>query len=284
VPAVQGDIHPNDKQYIPSKTKQKRPQTTEFKAFAQQVKNFNATSDVLVLLVGGNPVADQYTVPLWNKYCEEMEYDFFHQETAVDEAYPIEWNIPIIWREFLTKKNGWKYVWMWQWNSMPVQFDEGIELVAPKLVIGGQRAHKVSLWCPSDCDDVYSDSLEGCHGPMLTGCMARSQKKTLELLSFWWGQRDNFKEQPNPPRFGLKKTQMMDYHNDMRFWDMQAKWGKYKSSHIKSFDYDKKYGNDKLAMIQGLLQQEKNQYLVDIISDRTKKKRASKRLLAILVM
>ena len=71
---------------------------------------------------GTSPVAEQYTIPLWEHYCKEMDYDFYWQKDLVHEGYPLGWNIPIIWREFVAKpKSGWKFVWFWTWDSMPVE-------------------------------------------------------------------------------------------------------------------------------------------------------------------
>jgi len=262
----------------PTAEMQKKPTSSEFKKFAQEVKEFQSKSDVLVLLLGGNPVADQYTVPVWKNYCKAMKYDFWHQPDSVEESVPFGWNMPIIVREFLSKKkSGWKFVWFWQWDSMPVVFDQGIELITKGMVIGGDREHKVALWCPSDCDDVYSDSLAGCHGPMISGCVARPQNKAREILAHWWGMRDRFEREVSPVRTGLKKTQLMNYHNDIRFWDAQEKFGKFKSEVIKRFDFTKEHGNDKLAMIRALLANKKYKFLNDILSQDDLKKQGSKK-------
>ena len=207
---------------------------------------------------GTSPVAEQYTIPLWEHYCKEMDYDFYWQKDLVHEGYPLGWNIPIIWREFVAKpKSGWKFVWLWTWDSMPVVFDKGLNQYSRSMVIGGDRKHPVSIWCPSDCDDVYSDVTSGCHGPLLNGCIARTQKKTKEVLGYWWGLRDKYERQTSPWRHALSKIQVMEFHNDIRFWDAQQRIGKFSSSEHKVFEYSKDHGRDKMAMVKSVLADKK---------------------------
>jgi len=194
------------------------------------------------------------TIPIWKAYCEKHGYDFFLQEESLAPDWRDHWTKPRLLLE-LVSKTKWKYIWMVDPNSLPVNFDKGWtyaikEHMRKQRYKNDQQKNRI-IWCPEDCDKDYGDALsEGsCHGPLVSGCIfwAHHPKKITPMLKRWYSKRkdENLKDDRGlkialeNTRKGVGSAPGIPSYYDRMYWsDIRSEMGHEDSSFLRVFHSD----------------------------------------------
>lgn len=185
-----------------------------------------------------------HTIPIWKAYCEKHGYDFFLQEEPLSYTKWDHWTKPRVLIE-LTSKAKWKYIWLVDATSLPVDFEKGW----PYAIKTHMRQQRYSndnqkdrlIWAPEDCEDEYEDKVAqgSCYGPMLSGSIFWSKPKLLvPILKQWYLKHKTMDNEQRGLKEALQKTR--EGHNyDTIFWsDVQKEFGRPTSNFLASHNFD----------------------------------------------
>jgi len=197
-----------------------------------------------------------HTIPIWKAYCEKHGYDFFLQEESLSPDWRTSWTKPRLLFELVTKTK-WKYIWLVDPSSLPVNFDKGWQYAIKehmrKQRYKNDHMKERVVWCPEDCDKDSGDALmDGtCHGPLVSGCIfsALHPKQVMPILRKWYDKRkDESSKEERGLKMALGNTKKgtghapgtLSYYDRMMWSDVGAEMGREDSSFLRTFTSDEK--------------------------------------------
>jgi hypothetical protein len=208
-------------------------------------RGFNKSYGVVMVSTAAEMVHSAHTIPIWKAYCEKHGYDFFLQEESLAPEFRDGWTKPRLLLELLSKAT-WRYIFMVDSNSLPVQFDQGWQYAVKEHM----RKHRYKndqpnaryVWCPEDCEDEYTTELHTglCYGPHLSGCIFWVKPKTLPKVKTWYEKR---KERQYQDFRGLKQAlkntrEKGDNYDEMMWSDVKEEMGKSDSTFLVTHSDD----------------------------------------------
>lgn len=214
-------------------------------------QGLNTTYGVVMVATSGEMSYSVHTIPIWKAYCEKHGYDFFLQEANLAPGVRDHWTKPRVLME-LVAKTKWKYIWLVDANSLPVDFEKGWQY-AIKEHLRKQRykndAQKERLiWCPEDCESDYEDSMQegACYGPHVSGCIfwAAKPKKLLPILKTWYQKRKTYDTEPRGLKMGFVKARESSNYDLLLWTDVGKEMGRADSNFLATHNYDEKLGHN----------------------------------------
>merc|ERR1711953_638044 len=119
------------------------------------VETLNKSQHAVVMV--STPAALTYsahTIPIWKAYCEKHGYDFFLQEESLIENTRTQWTKPRLLLELIAKAP-WKYIWMVDPESLPVNMKKGYQYAIKehmrKQRYSNDKQSERFMWCAEDC-------------------------------------------------------------------------------------------------------------------------------------
>lgn len=237
--SVEDDVAPDDDKQALLKTRTRIAQ------------GLNQTYGVVMVATSLHVAYAVHTIPIWKAYCEKHGYDFYLQEHSLAPSLRDHWTKPRILMELVSKTN-WKYLWLVDPNSLPIDFEKGwpyaIKEHMRKQRYKNDDMKERVVWCPEDCDRDYEDQLmEGaCHGPVLSGCIffAKEPKKILPVLRKWYSKRKALNDESRGLKMGLEQTKtktsvgQKSMYENLLWSDVGKEMGREDSSFLRTFGYD----------------------------------------------
>lgn len=181
-----------------------------FRARERISAGLNATYGVMMVATPDDYLFAAQTVPIWKAYCEKHRYDFFLQEESLVEGALPYWTKLRLLMELISQAK-WKYVWMVDPQSLPVQFDKGWQILIKdhlRFVRWKDDSHKQRVvWCPEDCAKDYHSKIEEglCYGPRASGCIFQVKPAiVVPILLMWYQTRRDLKTDPRGFKLSFK--------------------------------------------------------------------------------
>jgi len=231
---LEDEVHLDDNQQVLQKVR------------TRIVQGLNKTYGVVMVATSNDLSYSAHTIPVWKAYCEKMGYDFFLQEESMAPSVRDHWTKPRLMMELATKAK-WKYIWLVDSNSIPVNFEKGFQY-AIKEHLRKQRYNNDNqkermVWCPEDCDEGAGDNAlsEGtCYGPLVSGCIFWNKpKKLLPILATWYKFRAKLEsEGERGLKMALSKTRESSNYDAMFWSDVSDQIGRPNSNFMVTHTYD----------------------------------------------
>lgn len=210
-------------------------------------QGLNATYGVVMLATEHDISYSVHTIPIWRAYCEKHGYDFFLQEKPLIEGGRPHWTKPRLLMELISQAK-WKYIWLVDPNSMPVDFGKGFTYLIKEQMRKQRYKNDAQkdrlLWCPEDCERDYTSAIEdgACYGPQTSGCIFWVKKKTLNILFKWYDKRKTMGEEARGLKMALKAIRTGDNY-ELMFWSQVGmQMGFSDSTFLATHVWDEKLG------------------------------------------
>jgi len=172
---------------------------------------------------------------------------FFLQQESLNPDFRFEWTKPRTLIEFL-KKTKWKYVFVVDANSLPVDLNRSWDFVIKQHMrhkrYSNDNPKDRTVFCPWDCEAEYDDAYsEGaCYGAQLSGCIYMASKpKAQRFVRRWYYHRNEDDWTPDQALVKAFSKAKERHWDEVFLRDVRKEIGYPESSFLATFHFTKKY-------------------------------------------
>jgi len=247
-------------------------------ALRQRIKQETTKSTYAIVMVAGEGELSygQLSIPVWEAYAANHSCDFFLVQKRVSTLNTLrfEWTKPRVLMELIQHAK-WKYFWLVDANSLPVQLTESWT-----YAIGQHMRHKRwknddikkrVIFCPRDCEADEEDHMQQgtCYGPHMSGCIfwtaKDKRKRALRIVKEWYAKRYRQGQSSTGLKAALDETKTRNW-DDVFFHDIGSEMGRPESSFLAIYDFSTEYKFNTRDMIADAIK--KNRLLGDAANEQ----------------
>jgi len=233
-------------------------------------EGLNKTYGVVMVSTSLDYLHSVHTIPIWKAYCEKHGYDFFLQEETLVPDVRDHWTKPRLLIELVSKAK-WKYLWLVDSNSLPVNLDKPWQYLIKehmrKMRYRNDNQKERIMFCPEDCEKEAEVGEGTCYGPHVSGCILwMKPKKILPILTTWYGLKSKYNSEPRGLKLALQKTRETSHYDEMFWADVGEEMGRGDSTFMVTHNWDEKLGYNTRDQIVRTIT--KHRLLGDVINEK----------------